>query len=155
MLDKVLRNAHGAYLCELAQMVAIMIDEIINGHAFVSGQIPVRLVTCARQTPHCCLASRKPLLLSSEVADDGFPVALGVADSARAVWHGGHQQQHQWTHCTPDGKILPDSSVISGFHRPVTDRGFLVDHESSDTAQKRHEIAGANRGDVGATAPIT
>ena len=92
MLDKVLRNAHEAYLCELAQNVAITIEEIVNGHALMSGQIPIRLVTRARQTPHCCLASRKPLLLSSEVADGGFlrlvHGVLGVADSARALWHG-------------------------------------------------------------------
>ena len=134
-------------------MVAITIEEIVNGHALMSGQISVRLVTRARQTPHCCLASRKPLLLSSEVADGGFPrlvhgVALGVADSARAVWHGRHQQRHRWTHCMPDGKLLPDSSVISSFHRPVTDRGFLVDHEYCMSLQIR-EIAGANRATLG------
>jgi hypothetical protein len=45
--------------------------------------------------------------------------------------------------------------MISGVHHLVTDQGFLVDHESSDTVRERREIVGANRGDVGATAPIT
>jgi hypothetical protein len=109
MLDRVLRNAHEAYLCELAQNVAITIEEIVNGHALMSGQIPVRLITRAWQTPHCCLASRKPCLLSLEVADGGFlrlvhgvMLGLQVANSARAVWHGGHQQR-----CTPDGNFFP------------------------------------------------
>ena len=45
--------------------------------------------------------------------------------------------------------------MISGVHRPVTDRGFLVDHESSEASdlqiltRERREIVGANRGDVG------
>ena len=105
MLDKVLRNAHEAYLCELAQNVAITIEEIVNGHALMSGQIPIRLVTRARQTPHCCLASRKPLLLSSEVADGGFLSAWRCRFCSRSL--ARHQQRHRWTHCTPDGNFFP------------------------------------------------